>query len=220
MILFLKDKISLNIAKSIALFTILTTVSLTYAQDISNPIESFNEKKEIIYGIDNRRTHIRKDNTVIYGIYSGIGFGKKLRLKIGLNAAPFERGIHKDERDLTKKNRFFFASLGQEYDFFQYKKFGMTAYLQAGVGKNYYREFSPSGDVVNEGKTVIIPMETGLHFSYYLNSYLKLKTGFGWRFVKPDESSDLSGYYFKVGLGFNLRKYQELHSLPILEFIE
>jgi len=200
-------------------FTIIAILRVN-AQDISNPINSLNEKKEIIYGFDNRRTHIREDNTVIYGIYSGIGFGKKLRLKVGFNAAPFERGIFRDNRDLTKKNRFYFASLGQEYDFFQYKKFGMTVYLQAGIGKNYYREFSPQGDVVNEGNKLIIPIETGLHFGYYLNSYLRLKTGIGWRFVKPEESSDLSGYYFKVGLGFNLRKYQELHSLPILEFIE
>jgi len=215
------NKINLHFPIRITLFIVLLkTVNLTYGQDISNPIESFNEEKEIIYGIDNRRTHIRKDNTVIYGVYTGIGFGEKLRLKIGFNAAPFERGIHKDERELTKKNRFFFASLGQEYDFFQYKKFGITAYLQAGLGKNYYREFSAKGDLVNEGSNIIIPMETGLHFGYYINSYLRLKSGIGWRFVKPDASADLSGYYFKVGLGFNLRKYQELHSLPILEFIE
>ena len=57
-----------------------------YSQIITNPFETLKEKKEIVYGLDNRRTHIHQQQTVIFGLYSGISFGKKLRLKIGINA--------------------------------------------------------------------------------------------------------------------------------------
>jgi hypothetical protein len=48
-----------------------------------------------------------------------------------------------------------------------------------------------------------------LHFSYDLLTYLKLRTGFGWRFVTPNNSRELSGYYVKLGLSFNLKKFNE-----------
>jgi hypothetical protein len=180
-----------------------------YSQNITNPFQTLKEKKEIVYGLDNRRTHIHQQHTVIYGLYSGISFGKKLRFKIGINGTPFEVGKFIDDNGLLKKNRLFFASLGEEFDFYQYKKFGVTTYLQAGIGNNFYRQLNQNGIEVNKGKQLIIPIETGLHFNYDLLPYLKLRTGFGWRFVTPKNSSALSGYYLKLGLSFNLKKFKE-----------
>jgi hypothetical protein len=180
-----------------------------FSQNITNLFETLKQKREIVYGLDNRRTHIHEHNTVIYGLYSGIGFGKKLRFKIGINGTPFEVGKFVDENGILKKNRLLFASLGEEFDFYQYKKFGMTTYLQAGIGYNFYRQLTQSGTEINNGKQLIIPIETGLHFSYDLLTYLKLKTGFGWRFVAPKNSKELSGYYLKLGLSFNLKKFNE-----------
>ncbi|MFN8864477.1 MAG: hypothetical protein ACK5W1_09200, partial [Flavobacteriales bacterium] len=164
---------------------------------------------EIVYGLDNRRTHIYQHHTVIYGLYTGISFGKKLRFKIGINGTPFEIGKFVDENGIIKKNRLLFASIGEEFDFYQHKKFGMTTYLQAGIGNNFYRQLNQNEIEVNKGKQLIIPIETGLHFNYDLFTYLKLKTGFGWRFVTPNYSRELSGYYVKLGLSFNLKKFNE-----------
>ena len=180
-----------------------------YSQNIANPFETLKKKKEIVYGLDNRRTHIHQHHTVIYGLYSGISFGNKLRFKIGINGTLFEVGRFVDENGILKKNRLFFATLGEEFDFYQYKKFGITTYLQAGIGNNFYRQLTQSGTEIHKGKQLIIPIETGLHFSYDLMTYLKLRTGFGWRFVFPDYSRALSGYYFKLGLSFNLKKFNK-----------
>ncbi len=180
-----------------------------YSQIITNPFETLKEKKEIVYGLDNRRTHIHQQQTVIFGLYSGISFGKKLRLKIGINGIPFEVGKFVDDNGILKRNRLLFVSIGEEYDFFQLNKFGITTYLQAGIGNNFYRQLNTSGTEVNKGRELIIPIETGLHFSYDLKSYLKLKTGFGWRFVAQKKSRELSGYYVKLGLIFNLKKFNE-----------
>ncbi|HLP93657.1 MAG TPA: hypothetical protein VK168_06450 [Saprospiraceae bacterium] len=168
-----------------------------YSQKVTNPFETLQKKKEIVYGLDNRRTHIYQHHTVIYGLYSGISFGKKLRLKIGINGTPFEVGKFIDENGIVKKNRLLFASVGEEFDFYQYKKIGMTTYLQAGIGNNFYRQLNQNGTEVDKGKQRIIPIETGLNFSYDLMAYLKLKTGFGWRFVAPNNSRELSGYYVR-----------------------
>jgi len=183
-----------------------------YSQNITNPFETFKEKKEIVYGLDNRRTHIHEHNTVIYGLYSGISFGKKLRFKVGLNGTPFEVGKFIDENNLLKKNRLFFINIGEEFDFYQYKKFGMTTYLQAGIGNNYFRQLNQNGTEVDNGKQLIIPIEAGLHFNYDLLPFFGLKTGFGWRHVAPKESRNLSGYYLKLGLSFNLQKFLEMRT--------
>jgi len=82
-----------------------------YSQNIANPFETLKKKKEIVYGLDNRRTHIHQHHTVIYGLYSGISFGKKLRFKIGINGTPFEVGRFVDENGILKKNRGFFCQL-------------------------------------------------------------------------------------------------------------
>lgn len=197
------------IVKIISYFIATLIIVKGYSQNITNPFESLKKKKEIVYGLDNRRTHIHQHHTVIYGFYSGISFGKKLRFKIGINGTPFEVGKFIDEHELLKKNRLFFASVGEEFDFYQYKRFGMTTYLQAGIGNNFYRQINQNGIEVNKDKQLIIPIETGLHFSYDLLTYLKLRTGFGWRFVAPNNSSEFSGYYIKLGLSFNLKKFNE-----------
>ena len=188
---------------------IMLYLSKGFSQTLTKPFEILKEKKEIVYGLDNRRTHIHKHRAVIYGLYSGISFGKKLRFKIGINGTPFEVGKFVDENGILKKNRLLFVSLGEEFDFYQYKKIGMTTYLQAGIGYNYYRQLNANGEGLKKGKELIIPIETGLHFSYELLTYLKLKAGFGWRFVTPDISRELSGYYVKLGLNFNFKKYNE-----------
>ena len=182
---------------------------LGFSQTVNKTREIFKEKKEIVYGLDNRRTHIYEHHTVIYGLYSGISFGKKLRVKLGASGTPFEVGKFLDDNGLLKRNRLLFFSLGEEFDFFQYKKLGMTSYLQAGMGNNYFRRFDSYGQLVNEGRQFIIPLETGLHFSYEMTSYLRLKTGFGWRFVLPNYSKGLSGYYVKLGLSFSYKKFRE-----------
>lgn len=198
--------------KFISSIVVLLIWAKGYSQNISNPIETLKKKREIVYGLDNRRTHIYQHHTVIYGLYSGISFGNKLRFKIGINGTPFEIGKFIDENGVIKKNRLFFASIGEEFDFYQYKTFGMTTYLQAGIGNNFYRQLNQNGTEVNKGKQLIIPIETGLHFSYDLLTYLKLKTGFGWRFVAPNNSRELSGYYVKIGLSFNLKTFNETKS--------
>ena len=198
--------------KFILTFLALLLLVKGYSQNITDPFETLNKGREIVYGLDNRRTHIYQQHTVIYGLYSGISFGKKLRFKIGLNGTPFEIGKFPDENGIIKKNRLFFASIGEEFDFYQYKRLGMTTYLQAGIGNNFYRQLNQKGTEVNKGKQLIIPIETGLHFSYDLLPYLKLKTGFGWRFVAPNNSRELSGYYAKIGLSFNLKLFNETRS--------
>jgi len=63
------------------------------------------------------------------------------------------------------------------------------------------------------GRNLIIPIEIGVQSSYDVLPWLRVKVGGGWRFVLPDFSYDLSGYYFKFGLNINGRKLIEQYRI-------
>lgn len=175
------------------------------AQQIQNPFELMKGERKVIYGLDNRRTHVHGENTVIYGVYSGIGFSeKKLRFKIGLSGSPFEVGKTIGENGSIKMSRFIFLSVGEELDFWIVNKFRMSTYFQVGYGFNYYTRIDPNSNLeIGSGRNKLIPLELGLQGGYDLMTWLSLRIGGGWRFVFPNESSDLSGYYVKTGLQLN-----------------
>lgn len=193
--------------KYIALIVLLLYGTDTFAQSFNNPLQLLNEKGEWIYGLDNRRTKINQQHATIYGLYMGVGFSHKLRCKIQVSGLPFERGKAMDTDGIVKFHRLLYFSIGEEFDFYQYKNFTFTTYIQAGIGQNYNRSVDDSDVEIQRNVERITPFEIGLHFSYDLKSYLKLKSGSGYRFVYPESSNALSGYYLKLGLGFNLKKF-------------
>lgn len=167
------------------------------------------EKREFIYGIDNRRTHIKEHSTIIYGIYVGIGFGGKLRFKTGISGVPFEKGKFIDEQGLVRKNKLLFLNIGEEFDFYIYRKFRLTTYLQSGIGYNFYRKIDQFNVEIKKGNYLIIPIELGIHGNYDVVSWLRVKLGGGWRLVAPYEANDLSGYYVKLGIGVDTERLFE-----------
>ena len=200
----------LLMSRTLVIFLILMGIfsQKNYAQEIPNPIEAIKEKKEFIYGIDNRRTHINGQNALIYGLYVGIGYGGKLRFKGGFSLTPYERGKSVDEFGVIKKNRLLFLNIGEELDYFIYKKIRLTAYLQTGIGFNYHITINAISKIeVAKGKDFIVPIEVGTHIGYDILPWFRLKVGGGWRFVRPEYSSDLSGYYIKTGCYFNSKLF-------------
>ncbi|MBL7936241.1 MAG: hypothetical protein JNM51_10595 [Bacteroidia bacterium] len=191
------------------LFIIVVLPTNIQSQTFSNPFHTINDKKVLIYGIDNRRTHISKHNTLIYGLYLGIGFGGKLRFKVGISATPFEKGKFIDSQGNLKRNKLFFAHVGEEFDFFMINKLRLTTYIQAGYGFNYFRIVNQNNAELQNGKNLIIPIELGLQVSYDFKPWLRAKLGFGWRFVFPYYSYDLSGYYIKTGCSINPKMLYE-----------
>jgi hypothetical protein len=190
----------------IALLLVLLQSDFLKAQ-FENPFQSFKEKREFIYGIDNRRTHVLGQSTMIYGAYLGVGFGKKLRFKVSLSGTPFEVGLSENEAGLIRRNRFYFFSIGEEFDIYTHNRFALTTYLQAGIGENQFRKTTTAGNFVSNGQHLIIPIEVGIHGNYYFYPWLALKLGGGWRFVPPAEANYLSGYYLKIALGFSTSEF-------------
>lgn len=180
--------------------------SFSFSQEFINPLKLDKKDKEFLYGLDNRRTHIQGQSTLIYGAYIGIGFERSLRFKIGVSGTPFERGRTVGEDGLIQRNRFYFLNIGEEYDFFVSNRFRITAYLQGGWGFNDFRRETVEGVTQLEGRDMIVPIEAGLHFGYDIYPWLQAKLGGGWRFVLPETSNYLAGYYIKVGLSISSRK--------------
>lgn len=202
-----------------AIFILIVWSSSFIAQEFVNPFAKIKGEKEFIYGIDNRRTHIQSQNTLIYGGYFGISSGRNLRLKIGLSGTPFERGRYIDDQNLTQRNRFFFFNIGEEFDFFEYGQFSITAYLQVGYGVNYYRKEDENGNTFLTGKHNFVPIESGIHFNYDIFDWMRLKVGGGWRFILPEKVNYLEGYYIKLGIGISTRRliqaYRDKRNNPI-----
>ena len=174
---------------------------------LENPFYAFKEKRQFLYGLDNRRTHVLGQSTLIYGAYLGVGFGKKLRFKVSISGTPFEVGKTENEIGLIRRNRFYFFSIGEEFDIYTYKRFALTTYLHSGLGEIFYRKTNTSGAFVESGQHLIIPIEIGMHGNYYIYPWLAFKLGGGWRFVPPAEASYLSGYYLKIAFGFSTSEF-------------
>ena len=205
-----RNQISISITEKIQQFILIALFSLNYlitnSQEFINPFSKIKGEKEFISGFDNRRTHIQEQNTLIYGAYLGISAGRNLRFKLGISGTPFEVGRSINEEGLTQRNRFFFFNIGEEFDFFEYKKFSSTVYLQAGYGVNYFNKENINGQVYESGKHNIVPLEAGLQLNYDLFDWMRLKTGGGWRFIVPEKANYLQGYYIKLGVGISIRK--------------
>ena len=172
-----------------------------------NPFQSVKGDKEFLYGLDNRRTHIQQQSTLIYGLYTGIGFGGSLRLKIGVSGTPFEVGRSTDELGNVQRNRFYFLNIGEEFDFYIKNRFRVTAYLQGGFGYNDFRKVDDNDVTISSGRATIIPLEFGMHANYDVLTWLRAKAGGGWRVVLPNEVSYLSGYYIKLGFSMSTSKF-------------
>lgn len=202
--------LSVNKIARIALVIFLFPFSLL-SQEFINPFSKLKGEKEFIYGLDNRRTHIQRQSTLIYGAYLGISSGRNLRLKIGLSGTPFERGNSLDIDGLTQKNRFFYFNIGEEFDFFEIGRYSATAYFQMGYGVNQYRKENEIGETIERGKHNFVPIETGLHFNYDVFDWMRIKIGGGWRFVLPEKVNYLEGYYIKLGIGISTKRLYQAY---------
>jgi hypothetical protein len=189
------------------IFLLLTCFS-SFAQVIENPIVSLKSDRDFIYGLDNRRTHIKEQSTVIYGAYLGFGFDEKLRLKLGLSGTPFEVGRTEDAQGDITRHRLVFLTVGEEFDFFIRNRFRTTTYVQAGAGFDFSRIIYSNGGFSHISRNAIVPIEFGLHFNYDVYPWLRAKLGGGWRIVLPNDSRELSGYYIKAGFGFSYKKFK------------
>lgn len=187
-------------------FILLIQFSSVAQNGFINPFKSLEKEKELLYGIDNRRTHIQQQSTLIYGLYTGIGFGGVLRLKIGVSGTPFEVGRTEDEFGNVQRNRFYFLNIGEEFDFYISNRFRITAYGQIGYGFNDFRLQDQNEQTVESGRINIVPLELGTHTNYDIYPWLRFKLGGGWRFVFPDKVNYLSGYYIKIGFGVSAPK--------------
>jgi hypothetical protein len=184
-------------------FVVLFSYHTLPAQHLTDPFASLHDSKEFIIGIDNRITRINHQWGVIYGLYSGIGYGENLRFKFSISGTPFEIGDFSKTEIISQRSRVLFASVGQEFDFITMGRFKITTYLNGGMGYHFYRTVDIERNQISKDKEFILPLETGLHGRFQINSLLAAKCGGGWRFVAPKSANELSGFYIKLTLVVN-----------------
>lgn len=187
------------------------------SQVLHHPMNSLKERKTFVWGIDNRRTVLSNNRSMIYGGYIGMGFGKKIKLKLGISGTPFEKSNRWNRNGVSESHRFYFIYIGEELTLLSYQKIDVSTYVQMGFGINYFKlSAGLAGGVAEQytGQHFIFPLELGLLPAYNIHSWLYVRLGGGYRFVFSGEGTDLNGYYIKTGIGLDIQKFKERMKHP------
>lgn len=187
------------------------------SQVLHHPMNSLKERKTFVWGIDNRRTVLSNNRSMIYGGYIGMGFGKKIKLKLGISGTPFEKSNRWNRNGVSESHRFYFIYIGEELTLLSYQKIEITTYVQMGFGINYFKLSGGLAGGVAElytGQHFIYSLELGLLPAYNIHTWLYVRLGGGYRFVFSGEGTDLNGYYIKTGIGLDIQKFKERMKHP------
>jgi hypothetical protein len=179
------------------------------AQELHNPFKRYYGNPKLIYGMDNRRSHIFGQSVSIFGLYAGAGFDqKRVRLKIGLNASEL---IADNVSNISlSTSRMMFISIGEELDLFTWERFVVSTYINAGYGFLFQQTTSTfPGSMRMENGTLLLPVEPGLILNYKIYPWLRARTGGGWRYVLPMNNSYLNNYFIKIGLQVQFDELKE-----------
>ena len=193
----------------------LFAVSAGDAQGIRDIFDLYKKEAELTIGFNNRRTHIHSDFGVIYGLKAGLNFDRRLKNTFGLNSTIISLGAPNNEQPVYQTARLHFLSIAEEYVYFKRQRFSLSTYASFGYGINQYELANLSGQVLESGRGNIVPMELGLQGAYLILTWLDLRLGGGWRFMLYGNQPGLSGYFFKVGLGFKYKAFKQ--SIGLIE---
>lgn len=137
--------------KPISIFLFLLCCSLsTTAQPTLDTIKLSLKQKPHLFGkFDTRNSFIDNSRAKIFGLKTGLIFGKRLFFGIGYNqlsppSEDFDKTIliMNTNGELEKTNavlRLFYISVHAEYVFYQTKHWELSMPLQFGVGQTYYK---------------------------------------------------------------------------------
>ncbi|CAN5559009.1 hypothetical protein BH10BAC1_BH10BAC1_13740 [soil metagenome] len=107
------------------------------------------QKPHLFGKFDTRNSFIDNSRAKIFGLKTGLNYGKRLSFGIGYNqlnppSADFDKTINivnanGDLEKTTAMLRLFYFSLHVEYVFYQTKKWQLSMPLQFGFGQTYYK---------------------------------------------------------------------------------
>lgn len=176
-------------------------------------LKLYKKEAELTIGFNNRRTHIHNEFGVIYGFKIGLNFDRRLKNTFGLNSTIIPLGQPTYQGAFSRASRLHFISITEEYIYFKKNRLNLSTYASFGYGINQYELFNGVGEVIGSGHRSILPVEFGLQSSYFIFTWLEARLGGGWRFILFPNQDDLSGYFFKAGLGFKLKAFKKAFGL-------
>ena len=185
--------------KSNFCFTFLFTISFygnCQLVDDTTQAHHRHHENEFIIKLENRSTHINSEFTTIYGLAVGLDIHHKFRVKLSGNSTFWDVG-------LWNRSKFYFASLGLEYDINDFQLVTIIPFVNMGYGRHEY--LFPDENLV--GKESIIPLELGVYGSYHFLPWADLKIGGGSRRVLGSRFRNLNNYFLKFGIGIHLKKW-------------
>ena len=169
-------------------------------------IKPLKQEKSITYGLNNRRTRLFDDNGTIFGGFAGVQFGNNLKHVITINSTVFWIGNEDSHFPEVSEVQLNFIGFSEEYVFWQRNRWNVSSYLHIGVGKASVRPVNESLQSTPYASDWVIPGEAGIQSEHFLNKWLSVRGGFGYRYVFHSNDWPLHGIYAKVGAGIRIKE--------------
>lgn len=201
----------------ILIFLCLFTSSTT-AQPTLDTIKFCLKQKPHLFGkFDTRNSFIDNSRAKIFGLKTGLNYGKRLYFGIGYNqlnppSSDFDKTIYimNTNAELEKATamlRLFYISVHAEYVFYQTKHWELSMPLQFGIGQSYYK-YNQFGKRKVIEKDLNFIYEPAISIEYKFVKWAGVGADIGYRFMatsykKLNQKFTAPTYAFKFLLYYN-----------------
>ncbi|MBA3970737.1 MAG: hypothetical protein H0X46_01070 [Bacteroidetes bacterium] len=172
--------------------------SFAIAQPTLDTMRMYLKQKPHLFGkFDTRNSFIDGGRAKVWGIKTGVSYGKRLYFGVGYNqfsppSKDFDKEIYivntnNELEKITATLRMFYISVHVEYVFYQTKRWHLSMPLQFGIGQVYYK-------YTNLGKRKVIEKdynfvyEPAVSLEYKFVKWAGVGADIGYRFMLTDYS--------------------------------
>lgn len=185
-----------NCRQYIFLFFIPFAIITGTAQPTLDTMRQCLKEKPHIFGkFDTRNSFIDGSRAKVWGIKTGLNYGKRLFFGIGYNqlsppSKDFDKEIlivntNNQVEKITATLRLFYISLHAEYVFYQTKHWQLSMPLQIGVGQTYYK-YNLLGNRKVIEKDLNFIYEPAVSVEYKFVKWAGVGADIGYRFMLTD----------------------------------
>ncbi len=205
--------------KPFYIFLFLSFITLsTPAQPTLDTIKLSLKQKPHLFGkFDTRNSFIDNSRAKIFGLKTGLNFGRRLYFGIGYNqlnppSSDFDKTIYivnanAELEKTTAMLRLFYISVHAEYVFYQTKHWELSMPLQFGIGQSYYK-YNQAGKRKVIEKDLNFIYEPAISIEYKFVKWAGIGADIGYRFMatsykKLNQKFTSPTYAFKFLIYYN-----------------
>lgn len=200
------------------IFLLITSFALKAQPTLDTIKWCFQQKPHLFAKLDTRNSFVENSRAKIFGIKTGLNFGKRLHVGVGYNqlyppAKDFDRQYYFSSTITSEKDsvparlRMYYFSAHIEYIFYQTKHWELSIPLQIGLGKTYYI-YTISNKKGRTQENLNFIYEPAVSVEYKFVKWLGVGADVGFRFMltsdrKINQKFNSPTYAFKLLIYYN-----------------